>query len=182
MTIMDTRPGGMHAAAAQPASPGVRPTVRFLLVLAVLAASPLAAQIYRCVEDETTIFSDRPCSEDSEIHEPAARLSVIAAAQDLETVRERNREFIDQRLDRIASARERAVQRPDSRQTDRDQLAYPVVNRGFGYPVIAPFRRDFHDRKDRDEDPVRPPRRAPVSEDSWTLSGRQLGSRRNDDP
>ncbi|MFN2334958.1 MAG: hypothetical protein ABR550_11095 [Wenzhouxiangellaceae bacterium] len=155
-----------------------------MLVFSVLAASPVPAQIYRCVEGETTIFSDRPCSENVEIHQPAGRLSVIAVTSDLEAISARNRAFIDQRLNRIASARERAVERRESRPPRRGPVTYPVVNRGFGIigATHPRSRLNFRDRSKRDQEPLRKPRRAPVSEDSWTLSGRQLGSRRSDEP
>ncbi|MCA1780006.1 MAG: hypothetical protein LC637_11670 [Xanthomonadaceae bacterium] len=86
-----------------------------MLVFSVLAASPVPAQIYRCVEGETTIFSDRPCSENVEIHQPAGRLSVIAVTSDLEAISARNRAFIDQRLNRMPGPRDLPGREPGFR-------------------------------------------------------------------
>ncbi|MDT8448599.1 MAG: DUF4124 domain-containing protein [Wenzhouxiangellaceae bacterium] len=86
------------------------PTLLALLALLV-ATMPAAAQIYRCTDGETMVFSDVPCSDTAEVHELSARLSVVTASRDIESIARRNREFVEQRLERIDRRQERIAGR-----------------------------------------------------------------------
>lgn len=98
-----------------------RPTTLDLagvILLATTLGNPAAAQVYRCEEGGTTVFSDIPCSESAELLDLRTGISVVAAADDLDEVARRNKSFIEQRQEKLAARRERAAQR--ARQADRD--------------------------------------------------------------
>lgn len=81
------------------------------LLALLIGAMPAGAQIYRCSEGETVVFSDVPCSDTAEVHQPSARLSVVAASRDIESIARRNREFVEQRLERIDRRQQRSAER-----------------------------------------------------------------------
>ncbi|MDT8408089.1 MAG: DUF4124 domain-containing protein [Wenzhouxiangellaceae bacterium] len=147
-----------------------------LAVLTLLLASlPALGQVYRCTDGETTVFSDRPCSDSAEIYHSPSRISVIEAAPDLSDISKRNQEFVDQRR---TSLEERHRERQAERIQPRRPQQYANSDHRFGHFNVLPFfdrRRSGRHAKD---DGVQPPMRGPVSEDSFTLSGRQLGSER----
>lgn len=80
------------------------------ILLAVVLANPATGQVYRCIEGETTVFSDIPCADDAELHRVQAGISVVAAADDLDAIAQRNRAFVDQRREKLATQRARAAQ------------------------------------------------------------------------
>lgn len=80
-----------------------------VVLLAAVPGNPATAQVYRCEESDTTVFSDVPCSDDAELLEIRTGISVVAAADDLEEVTRQNKAFIDQRQEKLAARRKRAA-------------------------------------------------------------------------
>ncbi len=145
----------------------------------VLLAAHASAQIYRCEIDDSIVFSDQPCAEDSQEYHPIGRVSVIEPAGDLDQVAERNQAFIRDRQERQAALRQARIER--SRQTERTPQQAPVqeVTQVFYVPDprhATPPRSD-HRRPERPRDPA--PR---VREDRpfSALSGPFPGTRRSD--
>ncbi|MEX0915932.1 MAG: DUF4124 domain-containing protein [Wenzhouxiangellaceae bacterium] len=111
-----------------------RPTTTFAwALLACLLASPATAQIYRCTEGDTTVFSDIPCSESAQLHKTSG-LSVIRAAKNLDEIAASNKAFLEQRQQQLAQQRERAAQRRDEarqlqqrRELAEDRTRYRTV-------------------------------------------------------
>lgn len=92
-----------------------------LLLLA--GTGPAGAEIYRCTNGETTVFSDVPCSESAEVHHPATRISVVDAADGLDEIARQNRSYIDQRQARLERQREQAAERRREQRVARQRRA-----------------------------------------------------------
>lgn len=157
----------------------MKPLIWLTAPILAAAALPATAQIYRCVDSEAgiTVFSDVPCAENAEIHESRQRLSVIARPDRLDAIAERNQEFLDQRSEALAQARQ---QRTEAAQRRTEPSLAPGIVRTIPVPVYPDRNRGGYgpERPSRprpDDDSER--RRQPVS----ALSGRQLGSRRDND-
>jgi len=151
-----------------------------------LFAAPVAAQIYRCSDGATTIFSDRPCSADAELHEAETNISVITKAEGLDEIVASNQAFLEQRREAIEKVHERAAQRRaenQRRESRRAPVEYvPTHSRTVGTHLngLRPFgtnRSTFRDprtraQRDRQTEATRPDERA-------TLLSRSGGNRRN---
>lgn len=137
---------------------------------ACLVAASASAQIYRCTEADTTVFSDIPCSESAELHEPGGGISVVAAPERLDEIVAGNKLFLEQRQEQLAQQHERAAQRRlEARQAAlRHQAAeaalrYRTVIGQLGDPrfganrpsPLDPRTRAQRDRQAGDEDPAR---------------------------
>jgi hypothetical protein len=92
-------------------------------LLTAALGNPATAQVYRCQEGDTTVFSDIPCSENAELLEVLTGISVVAAADDLDDVAQRNKAFIDQRQEKLAARRERAAEFRQRTERDRQRRA-----------------------------------------------------------
>jgi len=125
-----------------------RPTRLALTICCLLCAfGPVAAgalEIYRCESPEGTEFSDVPCSESAEIHRPRNGISVVHAADGLESISDQNRAFIEGRRSRIAERRARADnlreqaernQRAAAARSGRDQRAV-IWSPGWASPAV----------------------------------------------
>lgn len=99
------------------------PNLALLFFLAASPASHAAAEVYRCNDGDTTVFSDVPCSDEAELHQLRSGISVVAAAGDLAEVAERNRAFVDQRQEDLAARRARAVELAQQAGRSRQQRA-----------------------------------------------------------
>ncbi len=98
---------------------GYRP---ILLALLVWASTPTLAQqvIYRCVDEAATvIFSDRPCDDAALAYQSRSNLSVIDAADDLESTRQANLAFIEQQRERRGETRRLQRREWDGSPMDR---------------------------------------------------------------
>lgn len=100
-----------------------RLTLAPLVLLTVGLGNPAAAEVYRCEEGDTTVFSDVPCSENAELFEIQTGISVVAAADDLDEVARLNKAFIDQRQEKLAEKRQRAAQYAQQAERDRQRRA-----------------------------------------------------------
>ncbi len=89
---------------------GLTPNVALLILLAVASFDQAAAQVYRCNDGDMIVFSDVPCSEDAQLYHVRSGISVVAAADDLDEVAERNRAFVDKRQEDLAERRARAAE------------------------------------------------------------------------
>lgn len=98
---------------------------------AVAAGTP---EIYRCDGGDSTVFSDVPCSDSAEIHQPRNGISVVRAADGLESVSEQNREFIAARRQQIAERRARTERIRE--QAAREQRAAAATRRQDQRAVI----------------------------------------------
>jgi len=119
---------------------------RGVAALSVLLAAmtPAGAEIYRCSDGETTVFSDLPCTGGAEIHLTEGRVSVVTAPDNLDDIAESNRAFLEQRREALAQQRQRAAQQRRREQQrerrleaiERTQRYRTVVghlgNRNFG--------------------------------------------------
>lgn len=157
-------------------------TMIWLAAPVLLAASlPSAAQVYRCTDPDTGVpaFTDVPCDENAEIYEIAQRLSVIARADNLDAVVEQNQAFLEQRSEQLEQARRQRAEAAQRRS--EPSLAPEIVRTVPVYPVRDRDRfgreRPNRPRPDPRPDNDSESRRQPVS----ALSGRQLGSRRDED-
>jgi len=145
------------------------------VVLAWLAIGPAgAAEIYRCDHGGTTVFSDRPCADDAALHRSGNGLSIVAAPDDLETVSAQNREFVEQRRQRLAEHRRAAARADRQRESARRYQMPPARERtrtvfppGFldqGRAGSAPHPRNRERRRDdRRDDQDRELRRTLLS-------------------
>ncbi|MEM7054868.1 MAG: hypothetical protein AAF446_10020, partial [Pseudomonadota bacterium] len=104
------------------------------LFLLLLSPALLQAEIYRCAQDETVIFSDLPCGENAERYESAKGISIIEPPPGLDAIAQNNQAFVEQRQQRrqqaLADARERRRQEQEQLQ-QRYQVfeAIPVFYR-----------------------------------------------------
>ncbi|QOC21138.1 DUF4124 domain-containing protein [Wenzhouxiangella sp. AB-CW3] len=132
----------------------------------LLIASAANAEIYRCERDSQVVFSDQPCADQVEVHQPTSTISVIAPAGDLDQVAERNRAFIESRqAQRLALQQARLEQRrqaaaePSQRTSEANRVLYVPerhLRRGPG-PVRdrraarrdAPGEREIRERQAR---------------------------------
>jgi len=155
-----------------------------LAIIAALTATSAGAQIYRCTEGETTVFSDVPCSESAEVHDTQGRLSVVNAAGNLDEITASNQAFLQQRLATLARQRERAAeQRREAQRQQRRQEAIEQAQRsrtivgrlgnsGIGnLPNLTPDRRSQASQQRSERDDERAQRR--------TLLSRSGGNQRN---
>lgn len=106
------------------------------ILLAMVLANPAMSQVYRCIEGETTVFSDIPCADDAELHRVQARISVVAAADDLDAIAQLNRAFVDQRREKLAAQRARAAQ--VSRQAAQRRLGQAAAEEVRYRTIIGP--------------------------------------------
>lgn len=89
----------------------------------VLPAAAPGMDIYRCETDAGVVeYSDRPCDGNAQPHQPRNRLSIVAPSENLEEVRQRNREFLlrraEARADRLEQASVQRAQRQEQAQAD----------------------------------------------------------------
>lgn len=152
-------------------------------LLACLMATPAAAQIYRCTEGETTVFSDIPCSESAQLHVTGG-LSVIGAAENLDEIMAGNKAFIEQRQQQLAQQRERAAQqRSAARQSQQrrelaeDNARYRTVVGRLNRPQFTngPMQTDLRTQAQRDREAGQANRDQPRR----TLLSRSGGNREN---
>lgn len=135
-----------------------------------LVAASATGQIYRCSEGDTTVFSDIPCSESAELHDPGGGISVVAAPEGLDEISAGNRLFLERRQEQLAQRRERAAQRQlEIRQAARrreaaeEALRYRTVIGQLGVPgfdgrrpsPLDPRTRAMRDRDSDDEGSTR---------------------------
>lgn len=128
------------------------------------AALPGVAEIYRCKEGDTTVFSDVPCADDARVHRSSDRISIVAAPTGLAEIAARNRAFVDARRERLADMRRRAIEagRRDapsrSPGTAPAQRSRTVISPFLGPVPATRFRRDadprFRQQRERSGDPV----------------------------
>lgn len=157
MPIPETGRG--TCAAENPCAPGLsksymtrRPKLD-LAGVALLGAALLntaGAQVYRCEEGDTTVFSDMPCSESAELLEMPTGISVVAAADDLDEVARSNKAFIDQRQEKLAARRERArlarqAERDRQRRAPGEEIRYRTIIGPFGDSRFGDARRSQAD-------------------------------------
>lgn len=141
----------------------IRRCTACLLVCWLLPAPlPGVAEVYRCKEGDTTVFSDVPCAEDAQVHRSSHRISIVAAPTGLDEIAARNRAFVDARREDLADRRRRAAESRRSTETNRSADTAPArpprtLISPFMAPVTAtPFRRDvdprFRQQRDRSAD------------------------------
>lgn len=130
-----------------------------------------AAQVYRCEQGDTTVFSDIPCSESAELLDLRTGISVVAAADDLDEVARSNKAFIDQRQEKLAARRERAArlarqaERNRQRRAPAEEIRYrtivgPVADySGFGNARRSPTDPRVEAQRQRAPDRDEPERR-----------------------
>ena len=90
-------------------------------MLAVVAV-PASAEIYRCSDGETIVFSDVPCSASAKVHDTGQRVSVVNSADDLDEIAASNKAFLDRRREALAQQRERAAQQRREAQRRQRRL------------------------------------------------------------
>lgn len=92
---------------------------------AAFLSTSARAEIYRCNEGETVVFSDVPCSESAEVHITESRVSVVDAAGNLDEIAATNEAFVQQRRQTLAQRRERAARQ--TRQAQRQQQRLEAI-------------------------------------------------------
>lgn len=116
------------------------------LLVTLFAGNPAEAQVYRCQDGGTTVFSDVPCSDNADLFEMRNGISVVAAADDLDEVAQRNKAFVDQRQEQVAARRARAAEQ--SRQAARERQRRMVTEEVRYRTIIGPGIA-FGSRSDR---------------------------------
>lgn len=151
-------------------------TNRWLLCFAmVLLAAHAPAQVYRCEIDDSIVFSDQPCSEDSQEYETISRISVIEPAGDLDQVAERNQAFLRERQ---AALRQARIERSRQEAVAPPQAPPREIQRVF----YVPEPRRSPPRGPGDRRPERPREPAPRTQEERpfsALSGPFPGTRRS---
>lgn len=110
------------------------------LLLTLSPTLTIATEIYRCEQDGVIVFADQPCDDNAEPHVPSGNVSVIQADGDLAQIAEANREFVEQRKQRIAERRRLAAERARQRQQQLERAARAAqraAERQRTYPVRA---------------------------------------------
>lgn len=141
-------------------------------ILCWLLAAPASAEIYRCVDGDTTVFSDVPCSEGAEVHRSEDRISVVNPADNLDQVAASNKTFLEQRRQALAQQREYAAEqqrKAQQRQRRREALEqasrYRTVIGQLGHSAfgVRPIDPRTDSRRQRPESPEEPTRRTLLS-------------------
>lgn len=136
------------------------------------------AEIYRCLHEQTVVFSDRPCGENAETYASEYSISVVEAPQGLQEIAEENRVFLLEREQRkqvlLAAARERR-QRAEEQQLHSRQASEQIQ-------FVAVYPRRFDQpgqRPDSDQKPPPVEPDEPISDRARILASRSLNSGRN---
>jgi hypothetical protein len=159
---------------------------RILTVVVLIGFSPwLAAEIFRCDIDGVIVFSDAACQPGARPYQAQTGISIISQPADQALTRERNQQFIKERLDRQAAARLARVQRA---QTSRTQSLPPAANqRGKANPpglLLVPYQipnQPVHRRGHRHGPPPDSPGQDQQQRRYSALSGPFPGTRRRGD-
>lgn len=143
-----------------------------LLTLLILASPLAGAEVYRCEQGETTVYTDHPCDEAAVPLKLAGSLSVVPTAPGHAEIVTRNREYVDARRAEIAENRRTAARlRAEAAERERAARAQahtvpvapvqPVAYRGHDRPYRGyrhgqrhhrrPERGRRHDRDREDE-------------------------------
>ena len=186
----DPKPGGaspgMRAAenasplamSKQPMALRLATDATLAILLTVALANPAMGQVYRCVEGETTVFSDVPCAEDAELHQIHAGISVVAAADDLDAIAERNRAYVDQRREVLAKQRQRARSDRAGGQAARRQQDRAAAEEIRYRTIIGPAARSaLRGQRTPQTDPRTEAQRRPAAVEDTPERRRTLLSR-----
>lgn len=160
-----------------------------VLVGLLMADAGLAQQdpvIYRCEKAGVIEFSDRPCADETasgaegaDTFDPSGgSVSVISPPDDLDTIQEANRTWLqDYRARQAAEAASRIDSRRN-RAAQAGRAVEPVEGRTIVQPILWPYRppRYFH------RSPHRPGHAASITREQpySALSGPFPGTRRSD--
>ncbi len=159
-----------------------------VVLILMMVALPASAEVFRCEIDGTIVFSDTACQPDAQPYTSSAGISVISPPVDREKTAERNREFIAQRLERQAEARQARAEAARAARAREDQPPGPPAHAAAGRtaaPVVyVPYHAPGPRRPDRgphhrpskpESEPVERTRRFSA------LSGPFPGTRRRSD-
>lgn len=140
-------------------------------ILALLAPMAASAQVYRCIHESVTVFSDQPCGLNSEQVSDSEKISFVEPDDNLPEQAAANRLFVQERQRRLAEQRRRTKQRQES--TEATQQAV-VENHYVQWPPATGFwnKRPRHDH--RYAEPQAP---AQSQKDYSALNGPMLGTR-----
>lgn len=136
-------------------------------ILFWVLAAPASAEIYRCMDGDTTVFSDVPCSQGAEVHRSEGRISVVNPADNLDQIAASNKTFLEQRRQALTQQREYAAeQQREAQQRQRRREALEQAQRyrtvvghlghsAFGVRPIDPRTDSRRQRPDGSEEPTR---------------------------
>ncbi len=159
-----------------------------VLLILMVVAMPVAAEVFRCEIDGTIVFSDTACQPDAQRYTSSAGISVISSPVDREHTAELNREFIAQRLERqaeVRQARAEAARAAPARQGHPPgPPSYAAAGRAAAPVIYVPYhapgpRRPDHGPHRRPSKPDAEP--AERTRRFSALSGPFPGTRRRSD-
>jgi|GEM_PF-2649464 len=104
------------------------------IALMLIALPATSGDIYRCVEDQVTVFSDQPCDADAQPLSLTGNLSVIPTPEGLDEIAASNRAWMEARRTeqaRLREARTRAAAK--SREDTQPAQPTPVIQHGTVY-------------------------------------------------
>jgi hypothetical protein len=143
-------------------------TCRILIAWMLLGlCSPALGEVYRCEADGVIEFSDRPCNGEAVRHNVVRGISLVPADEDLASIAEANRRYIEALRERRATRRQAAA--AASRADQSAEVGQQPVQ-----AVLIPFRNHRHGRLTPVADPT------PVKEPNprySALNGPILGTR-----
>ena len=158
----------------------ILPFSRILIIAstAIFLAGQASAQIYRCEDGDSVVFSDRPCSDGVDQYHSTGSVSVVEPAEDLSHVGERNRDFIRDRRERQAARQRATAERTREAFTQRPSEVQEVTRVLYVPESHYPGHRERTRRETRDQ-PSQSPARS-VDRPFSALRGPFPGTRRDD--
>lgn len=143
-------------------------TCRILIAWMLLGlCSPVLGEVYRCEADGVIEFSDRPCNSEAVRHKIVRGISLVPADEDLASIAEANRRYIEALRERRATRRQAAA--AASRADESAEIGQQPVP-----TILIPFRHPRHGRPNPGAEPT--PVKAPDQRYS-ALNGPILGTR-----
>lgn len=107
-----------------------------------MTAVPAGAEIYRCAEGETTVFSDLPCAAGAAKYDTEKRISVISAVDDLDEIAAENKAFLEQRKKSLARQREAAAEQ--RRAAERQRRRLEAIEQAQRYRTVVGRHGNSH--------------------------------------
>ena len=155
-----------------------------ILFLLLISSTLVSADIYRCDDGDTTVFSDLPCAENAERYAVVNRISVIEVASDLDAIAERTRQIVAERQQRRENARTaRRLQEQERERLSARRQPVQTVPVFFPRQIIDnPINRPSRPDPDPDDGPVRANSRSAILSNQPSSSQREILSARRDTP
>ena len=146
-------------------------------IVALGGPALLNAEIYRCIDTDTVIFSDLPCAENAERYEVQAALSIIETPPGMEAIAEQNQQLVEQRQQRREQNRAAAQARlREQEEAERRQFEYPPI---VYQPVFFRANPPLNGGDERPAEPSDPSQEPVVSPRSRILSNRNTDTQRD---